>query len=206
MRFLRITNGYPGLSDSALLVKAKVVVAAMTGNAHFATPTPTLTSVTGLITDFEEALEKAAAGDRQAGAVKREAKAAVINGLHLLGNYVLFTSANNEVVATSSGFSVSKTSEPRPDMHTPFGLFLKNGVNKGELKFGFAKVQGATAYLYEATPSPITADSVWEQSQGTICRKLYTGLESGKEYNCRVTAIGPKGQTVTSGIVSRVVL
>jgi hypothetical protein len=206
MRFLRITNGYPGLSDSALLVKSKVVVAAMTGNPNFATPTPTLASITALNATFEEALEKSAAGDRQQGAEKRAAREAVINGLHLLGNYVLFTAANDEVVATSAGFKVAKTPEPRPAMQTPFGLVLKNGVNKGELKFSFAKVQGATAYMYEITPGPITQQSVWERSEGTTCKKLYTGLESGREYHCRVTAIGVNGQTVTSDVVSRIVL
>ena len=206
MRFFRMTNGYPGLSDSALLVKSRVIVAAMTGDAAFPTPTPTLASLTALNDAFEEALEKAASGSRQEQAVKRQTRAAVINQLHLLSNYVMFTAANDEVVATSSGFSVSKPSEPRPNIVAPSGIDLQNGVNRGELKVSFPKVKGAMAYVCELAPSPLTPDSVWTRVESTSCKITITGLESGKEYNCRITAIGPKGQTATSGIVSRVVL
>ena len=206
MRFLKITNGYPRLSDSALLVKGKVIIAAMTGNANFPTPTPTLASISALIDAFEAALEKAASGDRQAIAEKNQARETLINGLHLLGNYVLFTSANDEVVATSSGFKVAKTPEPRPPLQTPYGLTLENGVNRGELKLSFAKVQGAKSYQYEITQAPVTPASVWQQLEGTVIKTMFSNLESGKEYYCRVTAIGIKGQAVQSEAVSRIVL
>ena len=93
-----------------------------------------------------------------------------------------------------------------PPLSTPQGLLLKNGVNKGELKLSFKRVLGARAYRFEITPSPITANSVWEASSDTVAKKQYTGLESGKEYNCRVIAYGTKAQEVYSDVVSKIAL
>ena len=60
--------------------------------------------------------------------------------------------------------------------------------------------------MYEITPSPVTEDSTWDSSMNTVSKKLFAGLESGKEYNCRVAAIGIKEQVVYSEPVSRIAL
>ena len=65
---------------------------------------------------------------------------------------------------------------------------------------------GATAYVYEITPSPLTEQSAWESSMNTVSKKMFTALESGKEYNCRVAAVGIKEQVVYSEVVSRIAL
>ena len=126
--------------------------------------------------------------------------------LHLLGNFVLHMSGNNEVVATSSGFNISKTPEPRPAITIPEGLVLKNGLNKGELDLKFERVAGARSYLYEITPGPVTGQSQWQSVMSTVSKNLFAGLESGKEYSCRVAAVGVKKQVVYSDVVSRIVL
>lgn len=54
-------------------------------------------------------------------------------------------------------------------------------------------------------PSPLTQNSKWEMSTNTVNKKLYTGLESGKEYNIRVAAVGIKEQRIYSDVVSRIV-
>ena len=202
----RIVNGFTEMSDGTLLVKANLIRTSLTGNTSFPTPTPSLAALTTAITDFEAAVLAAENGDRQLVAVKNQLREVLINLLHLLGNYVLFTAGGDEVVATSSGFNVSKVPQPSPALTTPQGMELKNGVNKGELQFSFRKVRGARAYIFEITPLPVTGASLWQSSMGTICKKLFTGLESGKEYACRVAAIGIKDQVVYSNPVTRVAL
>jgi hypothetical protein len=206
MKVLKIVNGFTEMTDERLLVKATLINTSMAGNPDFPTPSPALNELAGAISAFQAAVLAAEGGDKQAIAIRDQKRDVLVNLLHLLGNYVLFTAANDDVKASSSGFSIGKTAAPAPPLTTPSGLELKNGVNKGELKLRFKKVQGARSYRYDITPSPITANSVWESATNTITRKQYSGLESGKEYNCRVVAYGIKEQVVYSDVVSRVAL
>lgn len=206
MKFFRITNGFTEMTDAYLLVRAGVISNSIGGNANFPTPSPSLQDVNTTISSFSAAVEAAESGDRQAVAFKNQVRETLIMQLHLLGNYVLFTAANDEVKAQSSGFHISKMPQPSPALTSPQGLELTNGVNKGELKLRFKKVPGAKAYLYEITRSPVTAESKWESMLATVCKNQFAGLESGQEYSCRVAAIGVKKQVAYSDVVARIAL
>ncbi len=207
MKIFRITNGFDRMTDAYLLVRASFIRDSIAANpSAFPTPSPTLADIGENVADFQTAVHKAETGNRQDIAVKNDLRQALINQLHLLGNYVLFTAAGDEVIATSSGFNISKQPAPRPAITNPDGLSLKNGINRGELELSFKRVAGANAYLYEITPSPITDNSNWETVMTTITKNLFDGLESGKEYNCRVAAIGVKQQMAYSNVVSRIAL
>ena len=206
MKQLKIVNGFAEMTDANLLVKTHFILTSMTGNTNFPDPSPALNAVSSIYTAFIAAVQKAEGGNRQDIAAKNATRQSLIDNLHRLGNYVLFASDGDDLKATSSGYGIGKIPAPTPPLDTPQGLKLANGVNKGELKLRFQKVYGARSYRYDITPSPITENSVWESSTNTITKKQYSGLESGKEYNCRVVAYGIKEQVVYSDVVSRVVL
>lgn len=206
MKFFKTTNGFAALTDSELVTRSNYIVTAMTGNPHFTTPTPELADVIAAINGFENALEVALQGNRNDIALKNQRRNELITILHLLSNYVLFTAQNNEVIAKSSGFTISRIPQPAPAIVAPENLQLKSGANKGELQLKFKKVAGARAYMYEITPGPVTPESKWVSLLDTVAKQTFTGLQSGTEYYCRVAAIGIKRQVVYSGTVSRVAL
>ena len=207
MRLFRITNGFDRMNDGYLIIRANAIKSGIIAHPdYFPDPTPTMGDLGGTITAFALAVEKAEGGDRQAVAVKNAVRQTLIDQLHLLGNFVLFKAGGNEVIATASKFNISKQPAPRPALTVPEGLTLSNGVNKGELQLKFRQVAGAKAYVYEIAPSPLTEESVWESSLNTVSKKVFAGLESGTEYNCRVAAVGNKEQVVYSGVVSRIAL
>lgn len=207
MRLFKITNGFDQMTDAYLLVRAKNIRAGVSNHAdYFPSPSPSLNVMDDTIAAFTAALQKAEGGDRLLVAEKNAVRETLINNLHLLGNYVLYRAEGNEVIAKASNFSISKQPTPRPALTIPQGLLLSNGLNRGELQLKFKRVAGATAYMYEIAPSPLGAESKWESSMNTVSKKMFTGLESGKEYNCRVAAIGIKEQVVYSEVVSRIAL
>ena len=206
MKFFRITNGFDRMSDANLMVKGLFIHQSMAGNASFPTPTPTLDTLDTTLTQFQNALQNAETGNHQDIALRNQLRQTLITQLHLLGNYVLFTAAGNEVVATSSGFSISRPPAPKPPIAVPEGLSLKNGLNKGELELSLKRVAGARSYVYEITASPVTAQSQWESVMSTVSKNLFAGLESGREYACRVAAVGVKKQLVYSDVITRVAL
>lgn len=197
---------YPILrGDDSLEARASQILLAMTGNASFPTPSPTLPVLQTAISDFSIALSKAKAGSEYDKAVKNSKRDELITLLHRLSNYVLFTANGDELMAKSSGFTIAKQPTPGPEVTPAANQKLDDGQNAGELKFSFDKVPGATGYIYEYTPDPITVSTTWKGQPGTRRKTVFTGLESGKRYWCRVMAIGKGGQGVYSDPISRVV-
>jgi hypothetical protein len=205
MKQFRITNGFDNLVDSELLARAKFIKGKMTDSPHFPQPVPALSVIEDLINDFDAAIEKAASGDSQEKRVKNDIRQNLINNLHLLSNYVLFSAAGSRTIATSSGYTINKQGEQRPPLEAP-EVKVKNGRNRGELEVKFKRVPGALSYLYEITETPVTEVSEWDSRTGTTCKYLFSGLPSAREYSFRVVAIGPRSQMVYSDVVSRVAL
>ena len=206
MRLFKITNGFDQMTDAYLLVRANFIYTSIGASGNFPNPSPSLNDLHATILSFTGAVQKAEGGNKQDIAEKNAIRQTLIDQLHLLGNYVLYIASGDELIATSSGFNISKLPQPLPALTVPQAVELQNGVNKGELQLKFKRVRGAKAYMYEITPSPVTADSNWESSTNTVSKKTFGGLESGKEYNCRVAAIGNKEQLVYSSVVSRIAL
>jgi hypothetical protein len=203
MAQLRITNGFEGMADLDFLGKVRFVVQQMTGNSNFSTPDPTLASVTTLANQFEQAINDAEAGGSYDKSVRDSRKEELINTMHNLSNYVLFTAKGDRLIAESSGFTIAKDPSPQPPIEKPEGLNLTDGANAGELLLLFLKVLGARSYMYQISLDP-TDQTKWVTQHGTVRKNLFTGLESGKKYYVRVVAIGTGNQIVYSDTISRV--
>jgi hypothetical protein len=202
---LRITNGFEKLSDSDLLARANNIMSGMTGNASFATPTPTLATFQTAIDAFENSLSVAQSGSNYDKAFKNEKRSAMIDVIHSLGNYVLFTANGDALVAQSSNFSIAKPPSPAPDVSQAANQQLEDGENSGTLVYSFDRVPGAKSYVYQYAPEPLTNESKWQSQTGTVKKVSFTNLDAGKRYWCRVVAIGINGQGVYSDPVSRIV-
>lgn len=205
MPLLRITNGFDKLSDADFEVRANTILTSMTANANFPTPVPALPTVQTSITDYVDALAVAKGGSNYDKAIKNDKKVKLIDVLHSLGNYVLFTANGDELIAKSSGYAIAKMPAPAPDISKAENLKLEDGMNAGELQLSFSKVQGARSYIYQNAKDPVVDESSWANQTGTLRKTLFTGLESQKKYWCRVIAIGINGQQVISDPIARVV-
>lgn len=203
MAQLRIINGFEGMTDLDFLGKVRYIVAEMTGNVNFATPDPTLAFVTTLANEFEQAINDAEAGGSYDKLVRDSKKRELINTMHNLCHYVLFTSKGNRLIAESSGFTIAKDPAPQPPIEKPAGLSLTDGSNTGELLLVFDRVKGIRSYMYQISQDP-SDETKWTTQYGTIRKNLFTGLESGRKYYIRVIAIGTDSQIVYSDPVSRV--
>ena len=203
---VRITNGIDRLSDNDLSARAKYIKDRLTDNANFPTPDPTLATVQVAISAFDAALLQARTGNRQDIVMKNAKRAELVDLVHLLGNYVLFTSKGDATVATSSGFHIAKGPEPSPAIAAPEGVQLDSGINAGDLVLTFKKVPAARSYVYAVAEDPLTTDSQWQTQVGTVAKNTFTGLSSGKRYWCRVAAVGINKQMVYSDAVARIVL
>lgn len=202
---LRIINNFSKLTDSNLEVSATSILLALTGNSNFPDPKPDLPSLKGAIDEFTNLVAVAKDGGKLEIAEKNEKRKELITMLEKLAHYVLFTSDGDKLKALSSGFSFPKPAASATTIFKPNNLVLSDGQNAGELRLDFDRVAGAKSYVYQYTPDPINESSAWENKMGTVSHAIFTNLQSGKKYWCRVAAVGVGDQVVYSDVVSRVV-
>ena len=204
--YSKLINGIDRLSDANLESKIQYIISKMTGNAHFPTPSPTLTAVEDALAAFIAAVNAAKAGDKIA-IIDRDQKREVVIGLaHELALYVMYVAKGDKLVLASSGFDVSKDREPAPPITKPTGLeVITDNLNAGEALVRFKRVPQSRSYLYEYTLDPQLAESSWNSIFETRSKRVISGLESNKRYYFRITAIGTGNQMMNSDVTSKVI-
>ena len=205
MTMLRLSNSFERLSDANLQVEASGIVSSLTNNANFPEPKPDLASIKQALEVFNDALAAAQDGGRSDIAFKNQKREELLELLRRLGDYVVYTSAGDSVKAATSGFTFAhEYGGQQQPVSRPENLILSDGPNVGELHLDFKRVVGARSYVYECTPDPLSENSVWRTQTGTVAHTIFTGLERGRKYWCRVGAISNQ-PTIYSEPVSRIV-
>jgi hypothetical protein len=202
----RLNLGFRRYTDAALLVEAQAILAALTGNAFFPTPTPTLPALESAIEAYMTALSAAQEGGKTDVATKNARKLELVDLLIQLGNYVMLTANGDEVMLVSSGIPVTKDRQPLPPLGTPEILKIENGINSGELLMTIAALPGARTYVYQYALDPLTDESSWVSNNSTLVKFSFSNLEAGKKYWFRVVAYGRNEQVVYSNpLLSKIV-
>ncbi|HUC82394.1 MAG TPA: fibronectin type III domain-containing protein, partial [Flavisolibacter sp.] len=192
------------MADAKLVERASAIHQEMVTNATaFPSPSPSLTQVRSAIDDFQEALNAAVGGDRVLVAQKNIARQTLVNLLHLLGYYVLFTAQGNRLIALKSGFRLAK--DPTPVVITkPTGLKVENGDQDGVLQVSIKTVPGAVAYMHQYSTDPALKEDSWMSVTCSTAKCHLAGLQPGTKYFIRVGAIGTKEQVLFSDTVSKI--
>ena len=178
------------------------IVAAMTGNTHFAAPNPTVAALKAALTAFSNALLACKSGDRVKIADKNEKRTKLISLLHQMAFYVLNVSNGNEAIAVTSGFEISPAPQQRV-VEKPDPLILENGSNPGEIVCKGKTVAGAKSYIFQyATLEEMTA-GIWQSLPSTTVLAVLPPLTIGTRYYCRLAAVGSRKQLMYGDVTSR---
>jgi hypothetical protein len=186
MKKRRLRTGFGRFSDTGFLTFSKSVLQKMTDNPNFPTPQPTLVVVGGAIDDYDTALANAVDGNKQDTEIKNQKRAALDSILKQLASYVELVADDDEAVLLSSGFELIKTPEPAGPLG-PAQNFRVEAVDKGQLKLSCDANKLAKIYKMGYRKA---GETEWQEIDSTASRYLLTGLESGKEYICRVLLVG----------------
>ena len=197
-----------GLSDAQSIQQCTSIKMAMTGNASFATPTPTLTAFGTLITTAQTKLtasDNAATASKQATADKDTAMDALRAAAVQLATYVELTAAGDESKIMSAGMDVRAARTPTavPDMVA--NLSITAGDNAGELDLQWDPVAGAKTYEIQTSPDPVTVSSWASQPSVTRSKTVILGLTSGARMWARVRGVNAAGQGAWSDVATKIV-
>lgn len=185
-----------GLSIADLLQRAADIKTAMTGNANFATPIPTLTSIGTLITALTNTNNTYESGliTQKTNLTNRDnAAAALVAALSQLGGYVEAASAGDDAKIQSAGMGVRGTRAPVSVPSQVMNLSLSAGDNDGELDAQWDPVANVKTYDVQTSPEPITSTSWVAKPSVTKSKAMLSGLPSGTRVNVRVRAVGAGG-------------
>lgn len=187
MSQVKITTGFTRLRDEELDARAQAIVAAMTGNINFATPTPTLQVINDALKAFQDAAAQAAQGNRSVTALRDALRTDLINKLNDLALYVQLNCKNDLSILLSAGYKARKQPEPSSPIQRPEGLKVKATDVKGTVKLLINSVANVVTYIFEYRPA---AETSWTTLYSTTRVVTINGLQSGAEYVFRVGAVG----------------
>ena len=202
MGFLRPTNGFDRKGDAELSQSCSFIIAKIAANpVSFPTPDPSLAEMQATLDSFTAAVKLALTRSSDAINAKNGKREALIELLHLEQYYILYASKGNRTIAESSGFKFAKDPSPQGDIDKPTDLQVINSNQTGAMHLSIKKVKRARVYVYQYTTDPEL--KTWTTVNSTQRKCTIAGLTPGTLYYWRVGAIGAKGQTMYSDVMSR---
>lgn len=194
-RMSKVRMSLDGLTPDELVSLANQIKTAITGNANYTTPNPTLASIGTLITTAttKVAAQKAAVQSAKQATEDRDVTlAALAAALISLASYVQNTSGGNAVIIQSAGMSVKAAASPIGALGQVQNLNVTVGDDDGELELTWDPIRGAKSYQVQVSADPITGNSWHDASPVSKSKKTLTGLTSGARTWVRARAIAPK--------------
>jgi hypothetical protein len=198
--FLLAKLGFSGLTNEDAVKKARQVVQAMTGNANFTTPNPTLVSISDAA-DALYAAEQALDGTKIKTNQRNLARKALNKLMSGILTYVDNIANGDTEVVLSAGMDLRNPKTKAVVLPAPVGLQISMTTGEGELKLTFQPVKKKLFYLVEAAadfPGPQVWESVAESSKATV---IITGLQPGQKYQVRVRTVNSAGISNPSEVV-----
>lgn len=192
-------------NDAAFLVKAKLIVKQMTGAPEFPAPQPTMAELQSGVSAFEAAIQAASYGDKQLINDRDEKRAALEDLLTIEGYYVMNQAGGERSILLLSGYDLAKTPTPQAPVTNPTNLQLVSGPNSGDMLLTYDKVSGSRIYQVYYTQDATLPESAWTMLTTTTTKIMLTGLVPGKPVFVKVVAVGKKGQTASSEVISKYV-
>ena len=111
--------GFGALTGPLLALLAASVIAAMTGNAFFPTPTvPAIADLQELLNNYNTAAAAAATRDKNAVIAKRVARLQLIEALQALARWCMSQANGNRQMLESTGFPLRKRMPQTPPGNT----------------------------------------------------------------------------------------
>ena len=196
-----VSLSFGKLADANLVTKTNQILASMTGNTNYPTPTPTLPVVQAAATAFSSALTAAADGGRTKTAEKNAARTVLLGLLRNLALFVQQHCHEDLVLLLTSGFDAQKEPQPAGTLPPPQGATLTQSRLSRQLEFRAGSVANANAYEGQVT-TDIGKDE-WENvGTFTATRFSLDDLKPGTTYWARSRAVGSAGPGAWSDAVS----
>lgn len=180
------------ITAQGLIADAKKYKTAMTGNAHFPDPKPTLANYGTLITTAENTLDAcnvAQAAAQAATLAKDNAIQALHDGTITLGASVQSASEGDAAIIATADMAVKAAPTPTGPLPQVENLALAAGDNPGEVDAQWNPVKGKSVYVLQKCTGDPAVEANWAGLKNSSPSKTAVfGLTSGSRLWIRVRA------------------
>jgi hypothetical protein len=186
------------LKPDETIALANTIKTAMTGNANFTAPNPTLTALGTLITTAETKLSAAHAARVALDLAMDErdaATAALRAGLTQEAAYVENITGGDRAKIESAGMGVRGDGARLGGPTQVLNLVVAEGDREGALAVDWERLRGVKSYEVQTSADPITATSWSFKMSASKSSATLKGLTSGSRVWVRVRAIGAENAT-----------
>lgn len=177
-------------TDAELSVKASEVTTSMTGNPYFSSPEPALDIIQGDANAFNIALDNSKNGSHEAVALKNVARSKLETSLHKLALWLNFKAEGDYVKLVTTGFELTRNSEPVGPLDVPDWLKVKPGKQSGYIELECSIVKNARHYVFSYRLTSDESNNGWINTDSSSRKLLLTGLSSGEQYTFRAAGAG----------------
>lgn len=183
------------LPDFLVCSIVDAIVAAMTNNDDFPTPSPALPTIIAANTAAKSAIADAVNGGRVLTAIKNAKMAELAGTVRPLASYVTIIANGDMAKLLSSGFPIQQPSRGKIGaLSTPTAPVATPGRMFGSIDVSTTAIYGAYVYYWRA--AAVSAPTVFvAQTPTTKANATLSGLTRGEIYNIQVSAVGAAGQT-----------
>lgn len=199
-------GGFRQVNDDELLVRGSTVLQALTDNAFFPTPNPSLADLESKLQEFQEKLSVARRrGSPQDTAAKNDCRVELENVLKQLAFYVSMEADGSLQKLLSSGFDVSRYPRAGNVPNTITGVFLRDGKQSGQMRLDFNRDPQALLYEYcIANERDESGELIWGDAISTSSSRqhIIAPVTPFKRHYVRVRAINGYGKSEWSEPVS----
>lgn len=187
--------GLEGLTPMEVVERGRAHVTAMTGNAVYTTPTPTLGSITAGCDALETAeIAVTTNGGKQDHVVRNQRLTELKELIKELAGYVQAVSGGDPEKIASAAFATRKLPEPSGVLPAPGNLRVRITTKPGELNIRWDGVKDRRIYLLEINDSDPLVEANFKLLL-MLSKNFHTAtkLTSHKDYSFRVCAVGADG-------------
>jgi hypothetical protein len=175
----RISYKFVRLADALLIMTN--LIAMITGNTNFTTPTPTMIVLQAALEDFVVKVQEAVNGGKIATAPRRASRRTLLALVRQLASYVAFTAGSDIAKMLSSGFDAVKASSATVPVNPPSSIQLFQGKDPGTLIVRLIK-KGSNGVSFNVQHSESATGPWIDHLPFTAARTTLTELDSGKMY------------------------
>jgi len=196
-RMAKVKLGLKGKSIQQKLTTGQNIITAMTGNANFPAPNPTIAALQTLLTNLtntSNGFEAGKTSQEQKKALRDAAEVAFDAGFSTESATVQSASGGDATKILSSGMQVAGAAGPVVPPGQVLNLVVTAGDNDGTLDFGVDAEPVAKSYEVEISVDPVSPTSWQKKMTVTKSSGTITGLTSGARMWVRVRAIGADPQ------------
>jgi hypothetical protein len=200
----RVNLAFAGYSDANLGDFTNNIIASLTGNPNFPTPTVDLPTLSAQATTFGTAVTNAAPGGKELTAIKNAARKVLITMLRKVAAYVQSIASQDVAMLLSSGFQANSTNRARTPLAIPAIVSILNNATT-ELAVRLQPVDNARAYQVRYS----VVGGAWQPAvDSTQARQIVLeNLTPGTTYTAQARAVGgSKGYSDWSDPVSHMAM